>query len=260
MKSPAFQWYAAEYLADMDVSLMSLEEEGAYVRLLNFCWREGSIPNDDEMLSRLCKGASTTVLRVVKERFQPSADDPSKLVHHRLEDERKKQREWREKSAEGGRKSAKLRSKNEPSNRVNSRVVEPIVNQDPNQKATLQSSSSSSINTPIVPTGDGYSEGFKKFWEAYPSKTGKDAAWKAWQKRKMGALSFETVMASMEAQKNSRQWKEGYIPNPTTWINQGRWKDEGIALPQSQPESGLTPILSEEEQRRNHPLLKGKAS
>ena len=44
---------------------MSLEEEGCYIRLLAYCWREGSIPSDLDKLSRLCKGASTTAVRVV---------------------------------------------------------------------------------------------------------------------------------------------------------------------------------------------------
>jgi hypothetical protein len=43
-KAPAFQFYAADWLADEAASVMSLEEEGAYIRDLCYCWREGSIP------------------------------------------------------------------------------------------------------------------------------------------------------------------------------------------------------------------------
>ena len=104
--SPAFQFYAAEYLADENVALMSLEEEGAYIRAIAFCWREGSIPADPDKLSKLLKGASTTVVRVVQERFKRSSEDASRLVHPRLEIEREKQRAWKEKSSEGGKKSS----------------------------------------------------------------------------------------------------------------------------------------------------------
>jgi uncharacterized protein YdaU (DUF1376 family) len=114
-KTPAFQFYAADYLADEQASLMTLEEEGAYIRLLAYCWREGSIPADETLLSRLCKGASTTVLRVVTACFQPCADRPDRLTHKRLDDEREKQAEWREKSAAGGRKSAEKRWAKKPS-------------------------------------------------------------------------------------------------------------------------------------------------
>ena len=34
------------------------------------------------------------------------------------------------------------------------------------------------------------------------------------------------MIRAIEAQKKSRQWKEGYIPNPQTWLNQKRWLDE----------------------------------
>lgn len=109
MKPPAFQFYAAEYLADEHVQLMTLEEEGAYIRLLAFCWREGSIPSDLDALSRLCKGASTTLLSKVVPRFNRAVENGSRLVHTRLEAERKKQQEWREKSALGGKASAHKR-------------------------------------------------------------------------------------------------------------------------------------------------------
>lgn len=151
MKAPAFQFYAAEWLADAEVQLMSLEEEGCYIRLLSYCWREGSIPADLSILSRLCKGGSTTLIAVVAKRFQPHPEDSSKLVHERLEKEREKQRTWREKSAEGGKKSAEKRQ-NKQSNR---RVVEPKGNQEPEGGATLQSASSSSSSKLETPPSAG---------------------------------------------------------------------------------------------------------
>jgi uncharacterized protein YdaU (DUF1376 family) len=110
MKAPAFQFYAADYLADEKVGIMTLEQEGAYIRLLCYCWREGSIPADPEVLSRLCKGASTTILGLVVSCFKQHPADPSRLIHWRLETERAKQEAWRQKSSEGGKKSSGGRS------------------------------------------------------------------------------------------------------------------------------------------------------
>lgn len=107
--SPAFQFYAAEYLADENVALMTLEEEGAYIRALAYCWREGSIPADYELLSRLLKGGSTNILRVVVKCFNQHPTEPGRLVHGRLEKEREKQKKWREKSKNGGLKSGESR-------------------------------------------------------------------------------------------------------------------------------------------------------
>lgn len=165
MKSPAFQWYAADYLADEKVMCMTLEEEGAYIRLLSICWREGSIPSDESRLSTLCKGASTTVVRVVAKCFQPMTNQPDRMVHKRLQEEVEKQAEWRRKSSEGGRKSAQKRAK---SSEVKPRVVEPKVNQEVKGGGTLQSSSSvfslQSTN-PLPPELEG--EDFELVWKKW---------------------------------------------------------------------------------------------
>lgn len=112
MSSPAFQFYTNEWIGNYNVQLLSLEEEGAYIRLLCYCWNEGSIPNDPEACARLIgKGASTTLATKLLPRFTKDANDPSRLVHARLEKEREKQRAWSEKSKLGGKKSGESRKK-----------------------------------------------------------------------------------------------------------------------------------------------------
>lgn len=68
-----------------------------------------------------------------------------------------------------------------------------------------------------------YTEDFTIFWSAYPNKVGKDAAYKSWNKAKP---RLDNVMYALSWQQDSDQWKRGYIPNPATYLNQGRWKDE----------------------------------
>jgi len=68
-----------------------------------------------------------------------------------------------------------------------------------------------------------YTEDFTIFWSAYPKKIGKDAAFKSWSKVKP---RIDNVMYALSWQQDSDQWKRGYIPNPSTYLNQGRWKDE----------------------------------
>jgi hypothetical protein len=70
---------------------------------------------------------------------------------------------------------------------------------------------------------------FAEFWLAYPNKVGKDAARKAFDKRKPDDALLDVMLAAIEAQKHSEKWvKDGgqYIPNPATWLNHGRWMDE----------------------------------
>ena len=69
-------------------------------------------------------------------------------------------------------------------------------------------------------------EGFDLFWQSYPKKVGKEAARKAFCRVN---VPVESLLTAIERQKCGRQWQEDggkYIPNPATWLNQGRWEDE----------------------------------
>ena len=64
---------------------------------------------------------------------------------------------------------------------------------------------------------------FDAFWIMYPKKVGKEAARKAWFKNKP---DIDSVIKAIQWQEVSSQWKKGFIPNPSTYINQHRWLDE----------------------------------
>lgn len=78
------------------------------------------------------------------------------------------------------------------------------------------------------PTASGLEERFDSFWKAYPKKTAKDDARKAFAKRKPDDDMLSAMLAALELQKASVAWtKDGgqFIPNPATWLNGGRWQD-----------------------------------
>ena len=69
-------------------------------------------------------------------------------------------------------------------------------------------------------------DGFEEFWNQYPKKVGKTVAHAAWKKQK---VNIDKVLNTLQWQVNSDQWQKAdgqFIPNPTTYINQGRWHDE----------------------------------
>ena len=69
---------------------------------------------------------------------------------------------------------------------------------------------------------------FELFWNNYPKRTGKDKALQSWKKAKP---KIDDVMYAISWQTESEQWIKDngqFIPNPATYINQGRWKDEPI--------------------------------
>jgi uncharacterized protein YdaU (DUF1376 family) len=91
-KSPAFQFYARDFLADQEQALMSLQEAGAYIRLLAHCWLKGSLPPSTVELSRLCGATPGQMVKMwpaISSCFKEASD--GRWTHKRLDDERKKQ-------------------------------------------------------------------------------------------------------------------------------------------------------------------------
>ena len=253
MKSPAFQFYPADYASSQRVRLLTLEEEGAYINLLCSCWLHGSIPADPAMAARLVgKGCSATLATTVLTMFTPSSE-AGRMVHDRLERERLKQSDWREKSASGGRKSAELR-------KGASTTVQPPLTNGINQKATLQSSvsslQSSSTSTSSAPThtapvpvaaGDEAPAADCPFppevarqqsareleaesvWALYPKKKGKKEA----MREVLNAIRTEGIERIRErtqayADAVSR-WPEDerkYVPDPVRWFKRGNYDDD----------------------------------
>lgn len=92
------------------------------------------------------------------------------------------------------------------------------------------------------PTAKTFPQEFLDFWAAYPKKTGKDAAYRAWQtkKRERRLPAIDDLLKAVRKAKASDQWQEDggkYIPNPATWLNQGRWEDEAVedSTPRGKP-------------------------
>ena len=86
-------------------------------------------------------------------------------------------------------------------------------------------------NTPPNPQGgtDAQERRFAEFWAEYPKKVGKQAARASWKRVKPDAQLHERIMRAVANAKKSEQWnREGgrFVPNPSTWLNQGRWDDE----------------------------------
>lgn len=73
---------------------------------------------------------------------------------------------------------------------------------------------------------DAKTDDFNAFWAVYPRKVGKGDAKKAFAKVK---APVSVLISAVNTQKQSQQWLKDngqYIPNPATWLNQGRWEDE----------------------------------
>lgn len=69
---------------------------------------------------------------------------------------------------------------------------------------------------------------FMRVWAEYPNKSNRKRAVDSWKRIKPDGELVETMLAAIVAQKQGRQWREGFIPHFVTWLNQERWNDGGI--------------------------------
>jgi hypothetical protein len=202
MKSPAFQWYPTDYLGSQRVQMMSLEQEGAYCRLIWYCWQHGSIPSGAEDAARLIgKGCSVELANSVLGMFQPSKE-PGRLMHDRLEMEREKQAVWRKKSSDGGLKSAQVRwGKSVNNDKGGYKMVTRVVTKclPPKGNSPSSSPSSSPVHKYSPSEGSSDHQAFIAEWvEAYKAAFGFDYQFKGGRDGKAVKLLLATNIETTE--------------------------------------------------------------
>ena len=137
MKSPAFQFYPADYLADARVQALSIEGEGCYIRLMCYCWREGSIPSNRAAIARLCKGYDGPGIDEAISLFV-RGEKRGTLVHKRIDKERKRQEERSKYLSERGLEGANKRWRKD-----GVAIIRPMA-----KNGSSSSSSASALNPP----------------------------------------------------------------------------------------------------------------
>lgn len=151
-KDPSMPFYVNDWLSSSKVCCMSLEQQGAFVRLLCHCWasQDASIPDDENALAALSgmgegwlKGGSTMVLRC----FQPHPHLSGCLTNQKVYDLWEERQQWREKSRQGGLKSAAKRrsSKDLGESKGGSTTLA--------TKVQPKGNSSSSSSSSLIPSG-----------------------------------------------------------------------------------------------------------
>jgi len=111
-KPPAFQWYPKDILASARVAAMSAREECWYRRAIDLCWLHESLPADLKQLAKIIgKGCTVKGAAVVKSMFVPHRTNRERIVHDRLQFERKKMQKFRKKQSLAGKASAAARAK-----------------------------------------------------------------------------------------------------------------------------------------------------
>ncbi len=126
-----------------------------------------------------------------------------------------------------GEKAAAGKSQQLPPNGTNCHQMPADAPQD---KDKDKDKNKITLSAPKPPSGGARGDAFDRFWACYPRKVGKGAAKKAFDRVK---VPVESLLVALETQKRSEQWtRDGgrFVPNPSTWLNQERWEDEGTVV------------------------------
>tara|TARA_Y100001960_G_C14344146_1_gene666291 strand:+ start:38 stop:490 length:453 start_codon:yes stop_codon:yes gene_type:complete len=113
-KAPAFQFYPADYVSDINVILISNQQRGCYWQLMCQEWLSNGkgIPKEVGELARICGESVKDMEKLwegLEECFIPHPKDESKLIHPRLEKQRNKQKENKKRRVSAGKKGADAR-------------------------------------------------------------------------------------------------------------------------------------------------------
>lgn len=241
-KAPAFQFYPKDFLTDGRVAGMTLQEVGAYIRLLCLCWQESSLPNDTKRLATMVGATHMAFLKVWPAIAECFHEQDGRLVQRRLDRERVKQAAYRQLQSRAGKASAAKRAKatgvqptRQPNRNGGSTGVQPSGQPNGNSAISDLQSSISDLPSPVCDLlAPAKTEtAFARFWANYPNKKGKDDALKAWNRRHPSEALIDLILSALSVQKTWPEWtKDGgrFIPHPATWLNRGSWDDEP-ALP-----------------------------
>lgn len=232
-KFPAFQFYPDAWLSSSSVTLMTPAEEGAYLRLLCHAWQSDDcgLPDDDDALAELSRlrGQWKKSAEKIRAKFQ-SAD--GRLFNTRLTEERQKQLEWRSKSAEGGKKSGKIRSQSKGGLRVvqppftnGSQLVGGLVGVNDEPNTNISSSSSFSVKAKNKdPTEEQYDSttDWPKFSKIYPShRINEYMDLRVWMGVVTSADMAARIVAKVEKFKRSVKWADPqYIPSAAKFLGE----------------------------------------
>lgn len=213
---------------------LSIEEDGAYLRLLRICWRQPdcTIPDDKAWIMRRMRCDEATYDRVVAvvidEFFTRSR---GRIWQKRLRDEHARVMGAIERRKEAGSRggNAKALKTNDiaPSKATilpeknSSKTVASISIPNPEVKVSLANASESRAREADWPD-----RAFEDWYGRYPHKVGRAAAERHFRSiRQKRMATFDELVTGLDRYIREKPPDRPWC-NPATWLNQHRWKDE----------------------------------
>ena len=111
-QSPAFQFYAGDWISNPGRYKMSLEEEGAFILLMCHCWLGKKLPFDWEILARCCNCSLDKIKKLWPRIEHMFVIKDNNIICPGIEEERMHQINNRKAKAAAGKKGAAIRWNN----------------------------------------------------------------------------------------------------------------------------------------------------
>jgi uncharacterized protein YdaU (DUF1376 family) len=208
-KSPSFQWYPRDYLVDELTVVMSLEEEGAYRRLMDYCWLEGSLPDDLGALAVMCKGVTRKRMEKLWEKIKPcfrlKAD---RWRHPRLDRERRRQLANKKARSSAGKKGAEAKHRK---GKRGTATVLPLAN----SSLAVAVASSTSVNN---------SSEFDEVWQTCPGRGSKAKALAEYSKAVPAKVDHATLLTAWKRHVAAAS-ELRFVKHLERWIRDERWAE-----------------------------------
>src|SRR5437867_3632840 len=135
-KSPAYPWYPGDALSSERMQSMSLAQQGAYRRLLDYQWLNGSIPESILGLARLCNvhvNRMRSLWGGISGAFV-AASEPGRLINLKLEGIRQEQVAFKKGRSEAGKKGMRSRYR-KPNSVITELLPSPSPSPSPSEKS-----------------------------------------------------------------------------------------------------------------------------
>lgn len=224
-KPPAFQFYPKDFLTDDKVAVMNLEEKGAYIILLSYCWNNNGLTKNQNELKNMC-GNPKNWERIWGKVGKCFYEKKEKYFNKRLEKEYKKQKAWRKKSQLGGIQSGISRGK-----KLELNMKDGSTKSKPNTNSSVSSLHSSSTNkkNKNIYTQKELDSLFEKWFKRYPRIEDKGKAREKWMHlvkiKDVDPQLLEDALTGYINCLKSKQTPIEYIKHAKTFLYPGKPKD-----------------------------------
>lgn len=227
MSMPYFPMYPADFEAD--TSHLTLEEDGAYNRLLRLMWMTPgcSLPDDAAWIARRMRVDAATFARVIG----PLIDEffkrqNGRIISPRLRSEYAKADETYKKRSEAGKKGGRPKAIENKQEQQKAGLSQAKAGpKQPEPEPDPVKSEVTDVTSCALPEVKGPS--FDDFWNVWPlGKTGKKAAAKAFAKLSPQNRKIATDRAVAWADQWRRHNPRANPIHPASYLNGERWTDE----------------------------------